>query len=164
MTRALPFLALACLLATPAQAAQRHRSHHAQSLRTPLEVDSSKSVALRLSPHHHSRSKVASKWHPRPSVGGETSAQTAARPARWCGWQMRLWFGGGPELNLARNWARVGRPSAPHVGAIIVWPHHVGFISGQAADGSWIIKSGNDGGRVRERVRSIAGAIAVREK
>jgi len=85
-----------------------------------------------------------------------------ARPGRWCGWQMRQWFGGGPELNLAANWARVGRASFAHVGAIVVWPHHVGVITGRSGN-AWIVKSGNDGHTVRERPRSLAGAIAFRD-
>jgi hypothetical protein len=37
------------------------------------------------------------------------------------------------------------------------------MITGQAPNGQWIVKSGNDGGGVaRERVRSISGAIAFR--
>ena len=84
------------------------------------------------------------------SIGG--------RPARWCGWWMRTQKGGGPELNLARNWTKWGRPSGPRVGAVVVWSHHVGMITGRTASG-WVIKSGNDGGRVRERVRSVAGAV-----
>jgi hypothetical protein len=40
-----------------------------------------------------------------------------------------------------------------------VWSHHVGVITGRAANGQWIVKSGNDGGRVRERPRSVAGAV-----
>jgi hypothetical protein len=81
------------------------------------------------------------------------------RPSRWCGWWMRSQIGGGPELNLARNWKSWGRPSAARVGAVVVWNHHVGMITGQTDDGQWIIKSGNDGGRVRERVRSVKGAV-----
>ena len=41
----------------------------------------------------------------------------------------------------------------------MVWPHHVGMITGQTADGRWIVRSGNDGRRVRERPRSVAGAV-----
>ena len=67
--------------------------------------------------------------------------------------------GRGPELNLARNWAHWGRPSGPQVGAVVVWSHHVGMITGRSASGQWIVKSGNDGGRVRERPRSVAGAV-----
>jgi hypothetical protein len=72
---------------------------------------------------------------------------------------MRTQKGGGPEMNLARNWAYWGRPSGPRVGVVVVWPHHVGLITGQTAGGEWIVRSGNDGGRVRERPRSVAGAV-----
>ena len=82
-----------------------------------------------------------------------------AKPARWCGWWMRTQKGGGPEMNLARNWKDWGRPTPPRVGAVVVWNHHVGLITGQTANGQWIIKSGNDGGRVRERPRSVKGAV-----
>jgi hypothetical protein len=43
-----------------------------------------------------------------------------------------------------------------------VWPHHVGIITGQSPDGQWIVHSGNDGGAVRTRPRSLAGVIAFR--
>lgn len=89
-------------------------------------------------------------------------ARPYGAPARWCGFQMRLWFGGGPYLNLARNWAYVGyRARGPRIGVIVVWRHHVGFITGHNGR-SWIVKSGNDGGRVRERPRSLRGVIAFR--
>jgi hypothetical protein len=45
------------------------------------------------------------------------------------------------------------------MGAVVVWPHHVGLITGQGANGQWIVRSGNDGGSVRERPRSVAGAV-----
>jgi hypothetical protein len=81
-----------------------------------------------------------------------------SRPGKWCGWYMRQQRGGGPEFNLAANWRRYGRPGSPQVGAVVVWDHHVGEITGRTSNGQWIVRSGNDGGRVRERVRSIAGA------
>ena len=87
------------------------------------------------------------------------SASLGRKPARWCGWWMRTQKGGGPEMNLARNWARWGSPSGPRVGAVVVWPHHVGLITGQTARSEWIVRSGNDGGRVRERPPSVAGAV-----
>ncbi len=84
------------------------------------------------------------------------------RPAAWCGWYMRQLFGvADPAFNLARNWAHWGHPGAPGVGAVVVWPHHVGKIVGREG-GEWVIQSGNDGHRVRTRPRSIAGAIAIR--
>jgi hypothetical protein len=51
-----------------------------------------------------------------------------------------------------------GRPSGPQVGAVVVWPHHVGMITGRSSSGQWIVKSGNDGHAVRERPRSVSGA------
>lgn len=85
------------------------------------------------------------------------------RPSAWCGWEMRHLVGSdpGPSYNLARNWAHWGHAGPIGVGAIIVWPHHVGKIVGEE-DGRWVIESGNDGHRLRTRPRSIAGAIAVR--
>jgi hypothetical protein len=86
-----------------------------------------------------------------------------ARPAAWCGWEMRQLVGGdpGPEYNLARNWAHWGHSGPAGVGAVVVWPHHVGKIVGQQ-DGQWVIESGNDGHAVRTRPLPIAGAIAIR--
>lgn len=91
-----------------------------------------------------------------------STASVGPRPDKWCGWFMRTIFGGGPEYNLARNWENRGRPSGPQVGAVVVWPHHVGVITGKSSDGQWIVKSGNDSNAVRERPRSVAGAIAFR--
>ncbi|WP_244500366.1 hypothetical protein [Methyloceanibacter methanicus] len=112
---------------------------------------------------------------PSPFAKGASSTATASktvepvapgrhsvgpRPGRWCGWYMRTQLGGGPEYNLARNWANRGRSlNGPRVGAVVVWPHHVGLITGKTKDGQWIVRSGNDGGRVRERPRSVAGAV-----
>jgi hypothetical protein len=86
-----------------------------------------------------------------------------ARPAAWCGWEMRHLVSGdpGPAYNLARNWARWGRSGPAGVGAVVVWSHHVGKIVGQEG-GMWVIESGNDGHRLRTRPRSIGGAIAIR--
>jgi hypothetical protein len=81
------------------------------------------------------------------------------RPRAWCGWWMRTQLGGGAEYNLATNWRHYGRPSGPRVGAVVVWRHHVGIITGRASNGQWVVKSGNDGNRVRERPQSVAGAV-----
>lgn len=85
------------------------------------------------------------------------------RPAAWCGWWMRTQKGGGPELNVARNWAKRGTPLfGPEAGAVVVWPHHVGIIVAKAEGNKWIVKSGNDSNAVRSRARSLHGAIAFR--
>ena len=86
------------------------------------------------------------------------------RPSAWCGWYMRTLVGAdpGPQYNLARSWAHYGvNAGGPSVGAIVVWPHHVGKIVGQE-NGQWIVQSGNDGHDIRARPRSLAGAIAFR--
>ncbi len=87
-----------------------------------------------------------------------------ARPAAWCGWEMRHLVGAdpGPSFNLARNWAHWGRPGGAAIGAVVVWRHHVGKIVGRQ-NGQWVIESGNDGHALRTRPRSIAGAIAIRQ-
>jgi uncharacterized RmlC-like cupin family protein len=88
----------------------------------------------------------------------------AGRPAAWCGWYMRTQVGSdpGPQYNLARAWAHYGtNAGGPRIGAIVVWPHHVGKIVGHE-NGQWIVHSGNDGHGVRTRPRSLAGAIAFR--
>lgn len=81
------------------------------------------------------------------------------RPRAWCGWWMRTQRGGGAHLNVAWNWSKWGRPSGPQVGAVVVWRHHVGEIVGRASNGQWLVRSGNDGGAVRTRARSVAGAV-----
>ncbi len=86
-------------------------------------------------------------------------AGVGPRPGKWCGWWMRTQLGGGPHLNVAWNWRNYGRATSPQVGAVVVWRHHVGMITGRTADGRWIVKSGNDGGKVRERARSVKGAV-----
>jgi len=86
-----------------------------------------------------------------------------ARPGAWCGWWMRQHLGvSDPRFNLARNWAGYGTNArGPAIGALVVWRHHVGIITGRTANG-WVVKSGNDGRAVRERERSLHGAIAFR--
>ena len=132
----------------PAQA----RSHH----HVPRFHTHSHSI---VSFHHvnmaHSHHHVFKRRHGLHPVTG----QSEGRPSAWCGWQMRQWFGGGPEYNLAANWRHRGSPSNAQVGAYVVWPHHVGVITGYDSSRSlWVVKSGNDGHQVRERPRSLAGA------
>jgi hypothetical protein len=86
------------------------------------------------------------------------------RAHAWCGTYMSRYFGkSDPRLALARQWAREGwNAGGPGLGVVVVWAHHVGVITGRTPDGQWIVHSGNDGGAVRTRPRSIAGAIAFR--
>ena len=68
-----------------------------------------------------------------PSSAIVYRGRNQARPAAWCGWEMRRLVGvdPGPSFNLARNWAHWGRPGPAGIGAVVVWPHHVGKIIGQ---------------------------------
>jgi hypothetical protein len=122
--------------------------------------------------HHHRAYHHVARSHHRGSAGETEISFTAAshltggagpRPAAWCGWAMRQLVGGDPgaSYNLARNWAHWGHSGPAGVGAVVVWPHHVGKIVGQE-NGQWVIESGNDGHALRSRARSIAGAIAIR--
>jgi hypothetical protein len=103
--------------------------------------------------------RTTARYAQRRSYGGQRYAAVGGRPRAWCGWWMRTQLGGGPEYNLAANWRHYGRPSGPQVGAVVVWPHHVGMITGRSSNGMWIVKSGNDGNAVRERPMSVAGAV-----
>lgn len=87
------------------------------------------------------------------------------RPRAWCGWYMRqIEHVADPAFNRAVAWRHYGhRAAAPAPGVIVVWPHHVGVIrGGPDRAGDWLVESGNDGGAVRTRFRSLAGAIALR--
>lgn len=132
--------AVACSMASPAQAAHHHhRRHHQIQASTGLFGDFGRPTAA-------------------PRVAADP------RAARWCGWQMRRMVGTdpGPTFNLARNWAHWGSAaSGPSIGVVVVWSHHVGKIVGQE-NGQWIVQSGNDGGAVRARPLSLAHAIAFR--
>jgi len=101
------------------------------------------------------------------------SVQAEARPNHrhhghrahgWCGSYLSKYLGKPDRrLALARSWASEGmNAGGPGIGVVVVWPHHVGIITGQTPDGQWIVHSGNDGGAVRTRARSLARAIAFR--
>jgi hypothetical protein len=115
--------------------------------------------------HHVARSHRGRAIEAEASFGALSHLTGGAgpRPAAWCGWAMRQLVGGDPgsSYNLARNWAHWGRSGPAGIGAIVVWPHHVGKIVGRE-NGEWVIESGNDGHALRSRARSIAGAIAIR--
>jgi len=67
------------------------------------------------------------------------------------------------ELWVAANWAGFGsRADGPRPGTVVVFRHHVGLLVRPGSGGRWVVLSGNDGHAVRERERSLAGAIAFR--
>lgn len=128
---------LATLIATPALAHGHRQSHHWR---------------------HHSYARMALAPI---QISAERPKDCYGIP--WCGCYMRHLLGvASKAFNLAREWAHYGHATVAKVGAIVVWPHHVGKIVG-GSPGRWVVLSGNDGHRVRERARSVAGAIAFRE-
>lgn len=112
---------------------------------------------------YRAKSYRGARRHVARSPRFAAAGRIAGRPSRWCGWWLGNHLGMQKrELWLARNWAKVGSNAGqPAVGVVVVWRNHVGVITGRTASG-WVVKSGNDGGAVRERVRSISGAIAFR--
>lgn len=135
--------AIALLAGTTTADARRHRQSD--------EASYSNSHSRGSSRHARNTSRSYSDSGSRSGVG--------PRPAAWCGWWMRTQRGGGPEYNLAANWRNYGRATQPQVGAVVVWPHHVGEIVGRSSNGQWIVRSGNDSGRVQARARSVSGAV-----
>lgn len=132
----------------------RKRSYRAagsQRVRRVERADRSHRVR-RTAAHRATRAERVASYS-----GGSYGA--GARPRAWCGWWMRTQRGGGAHLNVAWNWSKWGRASGPQVGAVVVWRHHVGEIVGRAPNGQWLVRSGNDGGAVRTRARSVAGAV-----
>jgi hypothetical protein len=98
------------------------------------------------------------------------TAVSAEAAGRWCGKYARTSLVSqdpGTKYNLACNWKEWGHATTPHEGAMVVWcsggHHHVGKITGPCNGSNCMVTSGNDGGRVRSRVRSIADAAAFRE-
>ncbi len=136
------------LLSTQAHA---HHRHHYSHVRHHL----TRSALTRAAAHRASHSVAAHFSSARP-------ADCYGIP--WCGCFMRHLMGvADAAYNLARNWARYGHNAGgPAPGVIVVWPHHVGRIVRAGSGGRWVVLSGNDGHAVRERERSLAGAIAFR--
>jgi len=113
---------------------------------------------------HESVRNEPRPWHVRTRARALVFRGPDYRPRAWCGWWLRMQLGiADRNLNRAIMWARWGRPAGgPHVGAIVVWRHHVGRIVGPCNGSVCLIQSGNDGHAVRTRERSVAGAIAFR--
>lgn len=84
------------------------------------------------------------------------------RPGAWCGWWMCTQLGPRvPNPNLARNWLKYGSPSAPQIGAVVVYNHHVAIIVGRDQRG-WLVKSGNYSNRVAVHRMNYRQPIGIR--
>lgn len=142
--RAILAALLLCFFAVTADARGHHKHHRPFSGARHMTIHTSRG---------HSHASSATFNRPSDCYG-----------IPWCGCLMRHLEGEtNRAYNLARKWADWGHATVAHIGAIVVWPHHVGKIVG-GSPGRWEVLSGNDGNRVRIRVRSVSNAIAFREK
>lgn len=85
----------------------------------------------------------------------------------WCADALRAWLRqSGHSLagtdHRAISFARYGRPSGPHVGAVAVLRHHVGIVAGLTRRGV-ILLSGNHSHRVAYGVYPLRRIVAFRE-
>jgi hypothetical protein len=162
-------MVIGCFVSTAAEAAPRSRSAPAEQSvwsfwSTPEPVARERRARPSRAAQRNDRSERASRRASSRDSSSSSremsrSSGLGPRPAQWCGWYMRSQLGGGPEFNLAANWRRYGSAGSPQVGAVVVWPHHVGIITGRASNGQWIVKQGNYSGRVHEGPRSVSGAV-----
>jgi hypothetical protein len=164
----LAVMVIACFVTASAEAAPRSRSASAEQSAwsfwaTPEPVARERRARPSRAAQRNDRSERATRRaSSRESTSSSSSSRSSGlgpRPSQWCGWYMRSQLGGGPEFNLAANWRRYGSAGSPQVGAVVVWPHHVGLITGRASNGQWIVKQGNYSGRVHEGPRSVSGAV-----
>jgi uncharacterized protein (TIGR02594 family) len=154
LTVILAALALAWASPSLARGHHRHHGHH----------------------HHHRHAHHARIGHPMELPGG--ALLEAARRyeglrhspdgfrGQWCGSFLgavarRVGKPVPRDFRLARAWARVGRPSAARVGAVVVFRHHVTLLV-RIVPGGFIGLGGNQGHRVRESRFSWRGVIAIR--
>lgn len=158
------------------RAAKHHmhkRTHQPQQFVNPWmkywQTQLSAQQTLQSSGPRTSWQKPQKKRSVRFAVASSRSSQ-GSRPAHcphaWCGCFLAMELGiNDPSLNVAANWARVGtNAGGPGIGVIVVWRHHVGRIVG-GSPGAWVVRSGNDGNAVRERVfplNALGGVIAYR--
>ena len=102
--------------------------------------------------HTHYRKTVTRKLEKQRLYRQHSRVRTIhhndGRPRAWCGWWARQQKGvSSPSYNRAINWLNYGRPTSPQVGAVVVWSHHVGIITGRDSRG-WLVTSGNWNNRV----------------
>jgi hypothetical protein len=151
MLKVLSFAFVTCLLPFAAHAKPQHAISHRQVFDTGASV---------VRDDRYPQTVDVRGWR----EAGQRRGDIGARPRAWCGWWMALRKGlSDRRLWLAREWAHVGQPaSGPAPGVIGVMRHHVYEVVQVVAPGRVLAISGNDGHRVRTRVRSTRGTIAWR--
>jgi uncharacterized protein (TIGR02594 family) len=173
-------LAFAPMLATAARATTHHRFHHAARSAGGVRV-------AHHGRHHHRVADVRSRRWGRAASAAAAIEQSAKRGSPdvvaaaerylgsnptgrshdWCAEFANLVLKrtghSGSGSALARSFAGYGRPApGPVPGAIVVFPHHVGFVMRVEGPGRIRVVSGNHGHRVGEGVYSMRRAIAYR--
>ena len=172
-------LTFAPTLATAAHATAHHRFHRAVH----------RAAAMRAAHHgrhhrfadlrQHRRERAASAAAAVEQSAKEGSPDVVAAAERyrgtnptgrshdWCAefanLVLRRTGHSGSGSALARSFESYGRPApGPVPGAIVVFPHHVGFVMRVEGPGRIRVVSGNHGHRVGEGVYSTRRAIAYR--
>jgi uncharacterized protein (TIGR02594 family) len=184
-------LAIVPMLATAAHATSHHRSHHvarhAGHSSAAHSVRHRRFAGVRH--HHYHLARVHSAAGAGASASASASARLVAgakhsfdvvataeryrgtnptgRSRQWCAAfaNMVLERTGhrGSGSAAAVSFAHYGSPApGPVPGAIVVFPHHVGFVVGVEGPGKVRVVSGNHGHRVGEGVYSTRGVIAYR--
>jgi hypothetical protein len=165
--RVVAAIIVACFVTTSAEAARKTRTAPAEESAWSFWSTPAPVASTRVSGERRARTSRAAERNDRSERANRRASSSeqprssglGPRPSQWCGWYMRSQLGGGPEFNLAANWRRYGSSTQPQVGAVAVWGHHVGLITGRASNGQWIVKQGNYSGRVHEGPRSVSGAV-----
>jgi uncharacterized protein (TIGR02594 family) len=171
--------AFAPMLATAAHATSHHRVHHAARLAATARAAHHGQHHWVVGLRRHRRARVASGAAVRThgATGGSPDVVAAAERYRgtnptgrahdWCAefanLVLRRTGHRGSGSALARSFASYGRPApGPVPGAIVVFPHHVGFVMRVEGRGRIRVVSGNHGHRVGEGTYSTSRAIAYR--
>jgi uncharacterized protein (TIGR02594 family) len=185
-------LACSPMLATTAHATSRHRIHHAARYAVHARVahHAHRRMAAQGARHHRfagaghqqlvqTPSSVGVGVGARLQDAGKQSFDVVAAAEQYrgtnpTGWSHQ-WCAAFANLVLertghrgsgsaaARSFAHYGSPApGPVPGAIIVFPHHVGFVIGTVGPGRVRVVSGNHGHRVGDGIYSTRSVIAYR--
>jgi uncharacterized protein (TIGR02594 family) len=170
-------LAFAPMLAPAAHATEHHRFHHAArrtAVRVPHHGRLHRFAEVRREGRAASTAAAAiaeSAKHGSPDVVAAAERYRGTNPTGrvhdWCAEFANLVLERtghrGSGSALARSFASYGRPApGPVPGAIVVFPHHVGFVMRVEGPGRIRVVSGNHDHRVGEGVYSTRRAIAYR--
>jgi hypothetical protein len=148
-----------------------HQSHHARRMYHPRHrlAHHQRSMHVRRSLRAQQVSSMAE------GAGQERLVSVAlrhmgsrnftGRRGPWCGFAMNAFAreAGMPTIGSGRaiDWRTYGRPSGARAGAIAVFRHHVGIVTGIIGNKLQII-SGNHGGRVGVGLYSMSRVVAYR--